>query len=1351
MITEEDRIKLGRAKSAFKKQLFSREELNFILDKELTDKDYQIYVDSEKRKHVFKQPKEKLKQPKEKAKKPIFSSAEIAKHAAKKAQRKTAKKQDDIYRIATLFKSTKNNYTISKVFEYYNQKFKTNLSHWKIHGEVDIFQIQNAIEKLVSRITENFPENVKLQISLENTKNNRVNETKLLNKNDIIFKVADWVSLFIDYYDMDIHDLTFKLMAIEIPTGGRANNLITPESKRSLIQVTNNDTICLARAIVVGLAINNKEKLQIIFKNALTPDELKQINKTCQNKSQIDKGTISANEILYIKKGRKLQKVLATALHRICRIKIKENGNDFQDAKAFEERLDIEIQIYDATSRKIYSGRENPTKVHILMSDNHYDVISNLAGFTCENASNNKARDAKCKACGNKTKCNVEEPQISCTQCSKYFYGDTCFTNHKTNKKCIEHSYRCKTCHRIYITKDLPINKHKCNELKCGNCKQYADINHKCYMLKKELKPKSEEYIFFDFETKLDQATNKHVVNYCVVQYFTGEEKIFTSIDQFCTWIFDKKHKNYTVIAHYGKGYDFQFIAEWLIAHSVKPYIIHNGQKIMQLEIKKDYNIRFIDSISFTLIPLKDFPKTFGLKELAKGYFPHKFNTDDNQNYVGPYPDRAYYGYDEMKQKDKEIFDEWYETTAGKTFDFKQEIYKYCKSDVDILRRGCIKLRELFLAIANIDLFQYITIASVCQAIYRSEFLPENTIGVCSETPIDNYSVKSIKWLKYISQTENVDIRHACNGGEVVIQINGKTYKVDGYCENTKTIYQFHGCYFHGCSSCYDELTVNRLSQYNMKYLYKRTSAIDEQLRSNGYNLVTIWEHEFDKNKSMRNIKLDEYELVEPPKIRGDAFTGGRCEPIKLIYDFKNKSSKGKYIDVVSLYPSVMYYDKYPVGHPVKISKPKQYDENWFGFIYCKVLPPRGLYLPVLPFKQKTEQAQKLLFGLCRTCMARIDAKCSHFNTNKGNVKCSKDCTKKACLQCKGTRKAVKQNCERCYNERNADCTHSDAERAITGFWTTTELHKALEKGYKIDKIYEVWHFEHSSTDLWKGYIRKFLKIKLETSKFTCSEEEYREKARKFGIELGELKENPGLRFIAKICLNSLWGKFGQNPKVKHNEYIDTVSDFYKVILNDKIEQISLSFLNDNMVYASYETKDEFLKINYNTNIYIACFTSSWARLRLYDMMEKLDRNVCYCDTDSIVYIENEETKEILDQYIGDGLGQWADELQGNHIDFWSCAQAKDYGYILDNGKYVGKIKGFKVNADAENKLTFEQRKQLIMGTVNNIGVNYDQFTIKHCEITTKHMVKQWSFKFNKRMIRKVEKEDQIDTLPYGY
>ena len=54
-------------------------------------------------------------------------------------------------------------------------------------------------------------------------------------------------------------------------------------------------------------------------------------------------------------------------------------------------------------------------------------------------------------------------------------------------------------------------------------------------------------------------------------------------------------------------------------------------------------------------------------------------------------------------------------------------------------------------------------------------------------------------------------------------------------------------------------------------------------------------------------------------------------------------------------------------------------------------------------------------------------------------------------------------------NERNADCTHADSERATTGLWTTAEMEKALAKGYKIVKIYDVWHFELTSTDLWKS------------------------------------------------------------------------------------------------------------------------------------------------------------------------------------------------------------------------------------------------------------------------------------------
>jgi len=124
-------------------------------------------------------------------------------------------------------------------------------------------------------------------------------------------------------------------------------------------------------------------------------------------------------------------------------------------------------------------------------------------------------------------------------------------------------------------------------------------------------------------------------------------------------------------------------------------------------------------------------------------------------------------------------------------------MHKYCKSDVDIHRRGCLKLRELFLQVSNIDPFQYITIALVFSAIYRHECPPENTIGIVNEVPSDNYSIKSTKWMKYLSMEHRVNIKHACKGGEQGLRLkDGKILKVDGFCNENNTVYQFHGCYY---------------------------------------------------------------------------------------------------------------------------------------------------------------------------------------------------------------------------------------------------------------------------------------------------------------------------------------------------------------------------------------------------------------------------------------------------------------------------------------------------------------------------------------------------------------------------
>jgi len=94
------------------------------------------------------------------------------------------------------------------------------------------------------------------------------------------------------------------------------------------------------------------------------------------------------------------------------------------------------------------------------------------------------------------------------------------------------------------------------------------------------------------------------------------------------------------VIAHNFQGYDGYFVVNQYHSDNQIVKQLRNGCKL--LEVKHD-SIRFIDSISFFQMPLSAFPKTFGLTELKKGYFPHKFNIPENQEYVGPIPAIDYY------------------------------------------------------------------------------------------------------------------------------------------------------------------------------------------------------------------------------------------------------------------------------------------------------------------------------------------------------------------------------------------------------------------------------------------------------------------------------------------------------------------------------------------------------------------------------------------------------------------------------------------------------------------------------------------------------------------------------------
>ena len=161
------------------------------------------------------------------------------------------------------------------------------------------------------------------------------------------------------------------------------------------------------------------------------------------------------------------------------------------------------------------------------------------------------------------------------------------------------------------------------------------------------------------------------------------------TLSNFCAWILSDDNKGVICIAHNFGGYDGQFILRHILEHGkIKPDVIMNGNTIMRMTVGK---VTFLDSYLFLHMRLANFPKTFGLTEMKKDYFPHLANTQANQNYVGPYFPEDMYIPGQMSEKDRADFKKWYNAKieAGTIFDFKYEMEEYCRSDVDILRRGC--------------------------------------------------------------------------------------------------------------------------------------------------------------------------------------------------------------------------------------------------------------------------------------------------------------------------------------------------------------------------------------------------------------------------------------------------------------------------------------------------------------------------------------------------------------------------------------------------------------------------------------------------------------------------------------
>jgi len=217
-------------------------------------------------------------------------------------------------------------------------------------------------------------------------------------------------------------------------------------------------------------------------------------------------------------------------------------------------------------------------------------------------------------------------------------------------------------------------------------------------------------------------------------------------------------------------------------------------------------------------------------------------------------------------------------------------------------------------------------------------------------------------------------------------------------------------------------------------------------------------------------------------------------------------------------------------------------------------------------------------------------------------------------------------------------------------YLTSAELELLIENNVKF-KIIDGYYFERCEY-LFNDYVNYYYDLKLNA------------------------KDNID-RTIAKLMLNSLYGKFGQRLIG------------YEMTNKPKKGQDGI-IIDENYNILLYEKK---LNLKFN-GVYIAAYITALARKRHYELMKEIGfENIFYCDTDSII-----TNKKLGNDLVNENIGnlKLVDKIKEGVF-----LLPKTYAYKNDKNKEKSVVKGFSENID------LEKMKELLFKKIDKIEIEY--------------------------------------------
>ena len=258
-----------------------------------------------------------------------------------------------------------------------------------------------------------------------------------------------------------------------------------------------------------------------------------------------------------------------------------------------------------------------------------------------------------------------------------------------------------------------------------------------------------------------------------------------------------------------------------------------------------------------------------------------------------------------------------------------------------------------------------------------------------------------------------------------------------------------------------------------------------------------------------------------------------------------------------------------------------------------------------------------------------------------------------------------------------------------TGWVCSTEMDNAVKYGYKFEIIKG---YQFKSSNIFKEYIEELYKFRMEYP-----------------------KSHP-MNYIAKLLMNSLYGKFGMRMETTHRRWeveIFNISDplgtesfkeIFELWAESIIDIINIDnykiLVRNTTIAYKYDEKDDIFH-GIDINVAIASAITSGSRVHMSIFKNNPNFKLYYSDTDSI-FID----KSLPNEYVGNKLGQMKLEYIIKRAVFLA---PKVYGIEDINGNSIIKIKGVTVAAGIEGMklITVDSLEKLL---IQNEEIEFKQF-----------------------------------------